>query len=1328
MHWWAPWEHITADIGGDHLITATNNGRLYLFWPVFALRNDDGQATDTQQPATKHVEVTMAYVAYREAATADRHGRHRAGSWSAKRTSVGQPVTVGISAYESAEHLGRLLAQGSDPALQPPDPSRFTFVVAANDDESLVIDCRLIVASQGEDVGSLTAATFTVGSFRMDACRPGLFGVDGPADGDLLVPDQRPGLPRALPEGERLREDAATSLALRGEEDALFLMTAFSNGHGQEGHLRWTPPILERTGPTDTNGSLSTFHLTGGPGEAVAIGKDVLVFDDGDARSFLVSPVGPSRAAGDPPGALRYRFESFYHPYLCAFTEAFNSGGIDGLLRWTGQRSVQQLRSPDGWFAATYQPIPGRVATAPDPRDLEGFLQGWGLPDESVDFGLATPYGGYNWELFFHAPLLVATQLSANGRHAEAQRWFHFIFDPRESTDDTSPAPGRYWRVLPFTQHTEAPVDALLGLYADLLNHSGSSGSLTPALLRDVAGLVVSVAMWRDRPFEPHLLARTRPTAYQKTVVIRYVQNLMDWADSLYRQDTLETLAEATQLYLFAAEILGEEPAQVTDRSEPSARSWNEIHGLLDAIDNPLVKLENHLVVGRPDLRRPASGLGRRRPMPPVRTHYGFYFCIPRNEKLTQMRSLLAQRLFNLRHCRNIDGVQQQLPLYEPPIDPGLLVRAIAGGADLSQPLALTPAAAGVYRFRVLLAKAVEFCTDVKAYGALLLSALDRRDAEGLALLRADHEVRLLDAVHAVRMQQVDEASAAIETLNRARIIAQKRRDHYQSLVFMNPSEVLHVEAMAVSLILQYASQALEQAASGAFAFPNEIIGGAGISSPVELTMLGGGGAGAALQSDARTLAIAATISTGVGSIAGTIGGYQRRAEDWALQIDVAEAELDHVDAQLAVAQLRLAIVTKELANHELQQSNAEAARDYLTAKFTNRELYDWMVAQAATSYHQSYDLAVRLARRAEAAHHFEIGVRPDAATTFIEYGYWDSLRKGLLAGERLAHDLRRLEAAYLDGNVRRLEIGKNVSLGLAAPEALYRLRTSGFCTFDLPEEMFDADFPGQYLRRIKTVSVSIPCVTGPYTGVHGILTLTGHDTRFADDAQRDHPLDPHHSTGDPPAIAISTSAYDSGLFETNLQDERYLPFEGRGAVSSWLLEVSPSTNRFDPQSIADVVLHLRYTAAAAPPGYIAPPSTPDPGGTGLRLFSARHDFADQWRRFVAPPPNGTRLLELPLTADRFGYLAPGAQRQITLMKILAVCPTGPWTPADMQLTPAGATALHASLTTDVNAPAAIPSGSRSYDTGFWQLSPESGRFDVNRLADIAIIVGYADQ
>lgn len=61
--------------------------------------------------------------------------------------------------------------------------------------------------------------------------------------------------------------------------------------------------------------------------------------------------------------------------------------------------------------------------------------------------------------------------------------------------------------------------------------------------------------------------------------------------------------------------------------------------------------------------------------------------------------------------------------------------------------------------------------------------------------------------------------------------------------------------------------------------------------------------------------------------------------------------------------------------------------------------------------------------------------------------------------------------------------------------------------------------------------------------------------------------------------IAISKADNDSGVFELNFKDSRYLPFEGTGAVSSWRLSMPKSTNSIDFNSISDVIISLKYTA-----------------------------------------------------------------------------------------------------------------------------------------------------
>src|SRR5262249_53517246 len=145
----------------------------------------------------------------------------------------------------------------------------------------------------------------------------------------------------------------------------------------------------------------------------------------------------------------------------------------------------------------------------------------------------------------------------------------------------------------------------------------------------------------------------------------------------------------------------------------------------------------------------------------------------------------------------------------------------------------------------------------------------------------------------------------------------------------------------------------------------------------------------------------------------------------------------------------------------------------------------------------------------------------------------------------------------YHDRNQREYELTKNVSLMRVNPIALLKLRSTGSCMFTMPEELFDMDGPGHYFRRIKSVAVTLPCVVGPYTSVNCSLTLQQSSIRVSTDPgkvyARQGSDDPRFSDyyGSIESIVTSSGQADSGLFETNLKDERYLPFEGAGAAGS---------------------------------------------------------------------------------------------------------------------------------------------------------------------------------
>jgi hypothetical protein len=216
---------------------------------------------------------------------------------------------------------------------------------------------------------------------------------------------------------------------------------------------------------------------------------------------------------------------------------------------------------------------------------------------------------------------------------------------------------------------------------------------------------------------------------------MKYLDNLIAWGDQLFRTDTIESINEATQLYVLAAAILGDRPDVITRTSAPAVQTFNSLTPL-GLLSSALAQIE--LLI--PDSGGASSEDGTNVVDPPKTP----YFCVQANDRVLGYWDTVGDRLFKIRHCMNIEGQVQQLPRFEPPIDPALLVRARAAGLSLADVLNDVTASLPNYRFSVMLQKAGELASEVRNLGAALLSVLEKKDAEGLATLRSGQELQLL--------------------------------------------------------------------------------------------------------------------------------------------------------------------------------------------------------------------------------------------------------------------------------------------------------------------------------------------------------------------------------------------------------------------------------------------------------------------------------------------------------------------------------------------------------------------------------------------------------
>lgn len=849
----------------------------------------------------------------------------------------------------------------------------------------------------------------------------------------------------------------------------------------------------------------------------------------------------------DPSLKYGFLFETFYHPWIKQYRKALYNGGVKELLGQGIHQLVDaNISTADKiQFSSTYQPTSLVLPI---------------YPSGTVEFNFSGAYSQYNWEIFFHAPMLIANRLMENQRFEEAQKWYHYIFDPTTCLDMDNGNTGnknRFWKFRPFFEEASNTITTV------------------QQMMNSLNSFTNQISEWRAHPFEPHVIARMRILAYMKNVVMKYLDNLIAWADNSFRRDTIESINEATNLYILALNIMGEKPQDIPPRAVSLYYTFDELldtGNQFDDFSNIMVSIESFIP--------PNANIGGA-PLGGASAPKMLYFCIPRNEKLMGYWKIIADRLFKIRNSMNIEGIQRQLPLYEPEIDPALLVKATAAGLSMETVMnEITNAGTLHYRFAYMLQKANELCGDVKSLGNALLSALEKKDGEQLALLRATQELNLLEQVKAIKELQLKDAENALESLLKTKEITLLKQSYYQrnSAEYMNVRERLSQTQYKKSVHLQEVSQGINATASVLCAIPkvHAQLVASGISYSISDPVKAAG----------DVLGLLAYISSSNSSMNATTGGYDRRKSDWDFQVDTSKIELEQIEKNIISTQIKIQIAQKELENHETQIENSSEVFEYMKSKYTNQQLYSWMVSQISATYFQSYKLAYDLARKAERTFGKELPLAATNNTNIIQYGYWDSLKKGLLAGDKLQLDLRRLDLAYIENNKREYELTKHVSLASISPGSLFDIQQTGICNFNLIEPLFELDFPSHYLRRIKSISISIPCIAGPYTTIPATLTLNSHSIRNDNSvtgAALPTPLPTTTITtiNDNESIAISSSQNDSGVFELNFRDERYVPFEGKGAISNWTLSLmgEASLRQFDYDTISDVIIHIKYSA-----------------------------------------------------------------------------------------------------------------------------------------------------
>jgi hypothetical protein len=509
-----------------------------------------------------------------------------------------------------------------------------------------------------------------------------------------------------------------------------------------------------------------------------------------------------------------------------------------------------------------------------------------------------------------------------------------------------------------------------------------------------------------------------------------------------------------------------------------------------------------------------------------------------------------------------------------------------------------------LYHYSLLIDRAKQLTATASQIEQAMLRALEQFDDRTYGLLRARQDLSVAQATVRLQDLKVKEAmdGAKLATLQRKRVDIQIA--YFKDLIATPKSDL---EQQQLDLLSQAAKWQGDAATSAS----------------------GGKEGGDALRS-AWQAQTAAWYSTQANQKA-VLAAYERRAQDWQYQLDLANQDAAIGDEQVTIANDGVDVATQEQSIAALQSSNATDVVEFLVNEFTSPQLYEWMSGVLQGIYGFFLRQATAVARLAENQLAFE---RQEVPQAFIQADYWaaptDSSssaasapdRKGLTGAERLLEDITQLDQYGFLTDTRKLQLTRTISLGRLAPAEFQQFRDAGVLAFATPMELFDRDFPGHYLRLIKRVKISVIALVPPDQGISATLSNNGLSrVVIAGDSFQTVSI-----RRDPESVALTSPMNAGGVFEILQSDSMLLPFEDTGVDTNWEFRLERVSNFFDYQTIFDVLITIDYTALYSSDYRRQVIQQLGTGISADRPYSFRNQLADQWYDLHNPDQSATPM------------------------------------------------------------------------------------------------------
>ncbi|QHM72687.1 neuraminidase-like domain-containing protein [Mixta intestinalis] len=745
------------------------------------------------------------------------------------------------------------------------------------------------------------------------------------------------------------------------------------------------------------------------------------------------------------------------------------------------------------------------------------------------------PYSQYLWELFFHAPYLIATRFATEQRFEEAERWYKYIFNSAGYRDedghiltDENGQP-RYWNCYPLQQ--DVAWDSLTDMPAST---------------------------------DPDVIATADPMHYKLAIFQHTLDLLIARGDAAYRLLERDTLTEAKMYYIQAQQLLGPRPdIRMTN-------TWDNptLSAEADVIQDPVTRSGEGVPLTFAQWLRAgdANEMGDGDFLPPY------------NDVLLAYWDKLDIRLYNLRHNLSLDGQPLSLPLFAAPVDPAELHRQQSGGNGIQGDVSPADRADTGWRYPLLAVKAQEAVSRLREFGSGLLAALEKQDSEKVTMLLQSQQSSVLGLQQEIAQNNLDSLNAELAALNSSREGLVLNQKYYTSLINgdLSAAEVAGLALRGGSMVGNTAAAIALFPAGVMRAIPNIFglaNGGHDLGAPVEAAAQG-------LQVSAQVLDQAAAISEITAS-------YRRRAEDWRQQSELAAKSIEETDNRIDSLKAQIAMQQKQIALAEMEYANQQAYLDLYNSCFTGLTLYSWMVSRLSSLYYQLYDATIPVCIQAREALKREFG--SSKTDSIFSTPVWNDLYQGLLAGEGLTTELQKLENVWIQNSANGLEATRTVSLAAVRGEESGSLSAaiadvlnkgtdkSAVGKLTLENNIFSAVLDMSTLQLAddygptssnktlftKSIAVTLPTLLGPYQDIAATLS---------DDKGT--------------VATLSHGIQDTGRFVVNFDDSRFLPFEGRDPRTMTLTlsifnvkdagDAAPN-QRSIVENLSDIIFHIRY-------------------------------------------------------------------------------------------------------------------------------------------------------